>query len=83
METNGYLLDADLLHGIWNNLRSGRNYVKGVHDSPTKRLVMASRADNYYSKETCYFEYVDKLEHGVCYIDSEDMYYAPIYPIIL
>jgi hypothetical protein len=55
----------------WENMMKGKCYTKGVRDSKTKYKVMATRKENYFGPDYCYFDYVYLLPFGTCYVDCE------------
>ena len=55
----------------WDNMINGRCYTKGVRDSKTKNKVLATRKENYFGPDCCYFDYVRNLPFGTCYVDGE------------
>ena len=56
---------------IFENLRADKCYTKGIRDSKSKDIVLASRVGNYFSTDTCYLDYVKNLPYGTCYVDGE------------
>lgn len=56
---------------FWENMMNSKCYTKGVKDSKTKHKVLATKQENYFSPETCYFAYVNELPFGTCYVDAE------------
>lgn len=49
-------------------------YIKGQHDSLTKKKVMASRDGNYFGPNTIFFDFKENLAIGTYYIDQEEGY---------
>lgn len=55
----------------WTNMMNNKCYTKGVNDSKTKQRVLATRKENHFNPDDCYFAYVNELPFGTCYVDAE------------
>lgn len=56
---------------FYENMVGNKVYTKGVKDSKTKQKVLATRHENCFSPDTCYFAYINELPFGTCYVDAE------------
>jgi hypothetical protein len=59
------------IHKYWHNMMNSKLYVKGEYDSSTKEQVLATRFENRFGPEYCFFDYVQNLPHGTYYVDGE------------
>jgi hypothetical protein len=55
----------------WEKVMDSKAYKKGEFDSMTNQLVLATRKENYFAPENCYFDYVKNLPNGTIYVDGE------------
>lgn len=56
---------------FYENMMKNKCFIKGVEDSTSKRKVLATKNNNHFSPDDCYFAYVNELPFGTCYVDSE------------
>lgn len=61
----------DKMRKYWENMMSNKCYTKGIFDSNTKSKVLATRVENYFGPDSCYFDFVKNLPSGTCYVDCE------------
>ena len=64
-------LKKDNASNFYKNMMSGKCFTKGINDSTTKQKVLATKKENYFSPDDCYFAYVCELPYGTCYVDAE------------
>lgn len=63
--------DNRCMYKYYKNMMTNKCYTKGINDSTTKRKVLATKRENYFNPDNCYFAYVNELPVGTCYVDSE------------
>lgn len=63
--------DKERMYNYYNNMVKSKCYTRGVFDSTTKLKVLATKRENYFNPDDCYFAYVDDLPLGTCYVDCE------------
>lgn len=63
--------DKERMQKYYSNMMNNKCYTKGVKDSTTKHKVLATRIENYFNPDDCYFAYVGELPFGTCYVDAE------------
>lgn len=63
--------DRNRAEKFYSNMRNGKCFTKGIKDSTTKQKVLATKKENYFSPDDCYFAYVNELPYGTCYVDAE------------
>lgn len=63
--------DKSDAYKFYNNMMNNKCFTKGTKDSTTKRKVLATRNENHFGPDDCYFAYVSELPFGTCYVDSE------------
>lgn len=59
------------MYKYYENMMKNKCYTKGIKDSETKYTVLATRIENCFNPDDCYFAYIKDLPIGTCYVDSE------------
>jgi hypothetical protein len=59
------------MYAYYENMMKNKCYTRGIDDSKTKSKVLATKRENYFNPDDCYFAYVSELPFGTCYVDSE------------
>ena len=63
--------DEKRMKKYYDNMKNNKCQTKGVNDSTTKHKVLATKRENYFNPDDCYFAYVKELPFGTCYVDAE------------